>query len=58
MAKQDDSRTIWIVVEVASGIPVLAEAYHDEKTAMAREQTLRKEMHPENNETGVFEIKS
>lgn len=57
MAKQDNSRTIWIVVEVESGIPVLTEAYLDAESAVQREQTLRKEMHPENDETGVFEIK-
>lgn len=57
MARQDDSRTIWIVVEVESGIPVLAEAYKDEKLAIEREQLLRNRMHPENDETGVFEVK-
>jgi hypothetical protein len=47
---------IWVVVKVESGIPVMVEAYHDGQSAELRNQFLRLNMHPENDETGVFEI--
>lgn len=46
---------LWIVVKVESGIPVLVEAYRDKPSAERREQLLRIDMGPENDETGVFE---
>jgi hypothetical protein len=51
-----DKQKFHIVIEVKSGIPVLAEAYRNKKKAFEREKTLRKKMHPENDETGVFEV--
>jgi hypothetical protein len=54
-AKQPD-RLLWIVVKVDSGIPVMVEAYPDEQSAKTRERSLRRDMHPENDETGVFEV--
>lgn len=50
------SDTIWIVVLVQSGIPVLAEAYRDQKTALKRERALRRKMRPDYDEVGVFEV--
>lgn len=47
---------LWAVVKVESGIPVMVEAYRNEQAAMTREQCLRAHMHPENDETGVFEV--
>jgi hypothetical protein len=47
---------LWVVVKVESGIPVMVEAYGNKESAKMREQSLRKYMHPENDETGVFEI--
>lgn len=48
---------VWIVVKVQSGIPVLAEAYQNQRTAMLREKVLRADMHLESDETGVFETR-
>ncbi len=50
-------KRLWVVVKVESGVPVTAEAYRDERTARRRERLLRKRMHPENDETGIFRIK-
>lgn len=55
MTQQDQLERVWIVVEVCSGIPTLAEAYRRREPACARERALRLDMHPENDETGVFE---
>ena len=52
----EDSK-LWVVVKVESGIPVSAEAYCSESHAVLREQALRKNMHPENDEVGVFETR-
>jgi hypothetical protein len=49
--------TIWVVVEVNSGIPVMAEAYYGVESAVMREQYLRKHMRPEYDEVGVFEVR-
>jgi hypothetical protein len=46
----------WVVVEVAAGIPVSVEGFKSQKAAQKHEQKLRKEMHPENDETGVFPL--
>ncbi|MBC7265331.1 MAG: hypothetical protein H5T64_13410 [Chloroflexi bacterium] len=48
--------TLWVVVKVESGIPVMAEVYQNEQSAKEREQCLRTFMHPENDETGVFRV--
>ncbi len=48
--------TVWVVVKVASGIPVMAEAWDAYEPARKREDALRRSMHPENDETAVFEI--
>ncbi len=51
------NRVIWVVVLVESGIPVLVEAYSDEKKADVREQFLRKDINPDYDEVGLFKIK-
>lgn len=53
---EEQSEPLWIVVKVESGIPVTVEAYRDGLTAETREQSLRWCMHPENDETGIFEV--
>ena len=53
---QKQPELLWVVVKVESGIPVMVEAYRDKQSAEIRDQSLRKYMHPENDETGVFEI--
>jgi len=47
---------LWVVVIVESGIPVIVEAYRNIQHAKIREKFWRKHMHPENDETGVFEV--
>ena len=56
MMLQRQPELLWVVVKVESGIPVMVEAYRDKQSAEVRERSLRKCMHPENDETGVFEI--
>ncbi|MBI3536543.1 MAG: hypothetical protein HY070_03115 [Chloroflexi bacterium] len=50
------SETIFVVVLVISGIPDTVEAFRDIKTAWAREAELRKDIRPDYDEVGVFEI--
>jgi len=45
---------LWVVVRVESGIPVMAEAYADEMSAILREEHWRRSMSADNDETGVF----
>jgi len=56
MTVREQPELLWVVVKVESGIPVLVEVHQDEQSAEMREQSLRKYMRPENDETGVFEI--
>ena len=53
---ENQPELLWVVVKVESGIPVTVEAYRDKLSAEMREQFLREHMHPENDETGVFEV--
>lgn len=53
---QEQPELLWVVVKVQSGIPVTVEAYRDRQSAEIREQFWRKYMHPENDETGIFEV--
>ena len=55
-AVRDKPGTIWVVVYVFRGIPEEVEAYTDWETAALREQFLRERMHPEYDETGIFEV--
>ncbi len=56
MFSKNQFKVLWVVVKVESGIPVMIEAYGNKKSARMRERDLRRYMHPENDETGVFEI--
>jgi hypothetical protein len=56
MRLQRKSKPLWVVVKVESGIPVMVEAYLNKQPAKMRNRFLRKHMHPENDETGIFEI--
>lgn len=49
--------SLWVVVKVESGIPVLAEVYRCKRTAERRERLLRGQMNPENDEVSVFECR-
>ena len=57
MVAQKQSQLLWIVVKVESGLPAMVEAYQDRDSAEGREDSLRKDMRVENDETGVFEIR-
>jgi len=56
MMEQKQAELMWVVVKVEGGIPVMVEPYRDEQSAQKKEQFLRTYMHPENDETGIFEI--
>ncbi len=52
----DLPETVWVVVKVERGIPVIAETYNDRETALLREQSLRNShFRPSDDETAVFE---
>jgi len=53
---KNNKKSLWIVVLVESGIPVIVEAFQKEKEAKKREKYFRKNMNPDNDETGIFEI--
>jgi hypothetical protein len=57
MPPQQNGEVIWVVVLVQSGVPVLVEAYFDEKNAEIREQALREDINPDYDEVGLFEVK-
>ena len=54
MTKTNSNR-LWVVVEVQSGIPMLAEVFSDQLSAEKREVNLRKTLRPDYDEVGVFE---
>ena len=50
-----NNERVWVVVQVASGIPDAAEVFHAEDAARKRESRLRKQaLSPENDEVGLF----
>ena len=49
-------KAMWIVVLVESGIPVLAEAYHDLNIAEERERFFRRSLREGYDEVAVFEV--
>ena len=53
---KEQTELLWAVVKVESGIPVMVDAYRDRQSAEMREQSLREDMHPENDEAGVFAV--
>jgi hypothetical protein len=57
MKAQKRTERVWIVVKVSRGLPSLAEAYRDKKSAYAREQALRVNINIEYDETDVFETR-
>ena len=53
---QKASDTLWIVVKVESGIPVMVEYYRNRNIAELRERFLRKCMRPDCDEVNIFEL--
>jgi hypothetical protein len=47
---------VWVVVRVISGIPDSVEVYRDQKSALEREKVWRKDLRPDYDEVGVFEV--
>ena len=45
---------LWVVVRVERGIPVMAEVYARESSALATEREWREDLKLNNDETGVF----
>jgi hypothetical protein len=50
-------QSLWIVINIWHGLIQPPEAFKTKPSAKRREQTLRKEMQPEYDEVGVFEVK-
>lgn len=50
------AETVFVVVWVISGIPDTVEAYRDIETAWAREAEFRKDIRPDYDEVGIFEV--
>ena len=55
--KTKESNHVWVVVQVQSGVPVLAEVFADRTRAEKREARLRREMRQDYDEIGLFETK-
>lgn len=53
--KTKQTNQVWVVVEVGSGVPVLAEVFADKVSAKKRERKLRAEMRQDYDEVGLFE---
>jgi len=53
---QQANKSLWILVYVQSGIPVIVEAYLRKEDAEKRERYYRKDINPDNDETGIFQI--
>ena len=51
------NENLWIVVEVMAGIPVSARAFACEADALVCERAVRRRMHPERDECGVFRVR-
>lgn len=56
-ARSKKPETVWVVVVVESGVPILAEAHRDQNLAEQREQFFRASMREDYDEVGVFEVK-
>jgi hypothetical protein len=52
----EESDVVWVVVLVISGVPDSVEVYRDQKSALAREKAWRKDLRPDYDEVGVFEV--
>ena len=50
------NKSMWILVEVRSGIPLSAKTFFKEKLAKVEETKLRKTLNLENDETAIFEV--
>jgi tRNA uridine 5-carbamoylmethylation protein Kti12 len=50
------NKSMWILVEVRSGIPLSAKTFFEEKLAKVEETKLRKTLNLENDETAIFEV--
>jgi len=54
--KREKPDVVWVVVLVISGIPDSVEVYRDRKSALAREKVWRRDLRPDYDEVGVFEV--
>jgi len=52
--KESDCRKLWLLVHVASGIPVSVVAYAKNTLARKREESLRRRINHDYDETGIF----
>jgi hypothetical protein len=48
--------SVWVLVEVGSGIPVSIKTFQNKHLAEAKEIDLRKSLNLENDETGLFQL--
>lgn len=55
MKRNEDRSTIFIVVKVYHGIPVVADAFIDESAAEQRAKELKVDMNPEYDEVEIFQ---
>ena len=51
-----NQNSIWILVEVRSGIPLSAKAFTEKGLAETEERKVRVQLNLENDETGIFKI--
>ncbi len=51
-----NSDSVWILVEVRSGIPLSVKAFTNRNLAEIEETEIRENLNLENDETGIFQI--
>jgi hypothetical protein len=51
-----DIETLWIAVKVERGFPATVKCFRTEKSALEEEETWRKDMNMDYDETEVFEV--
>ena len=51
-----NQNSIWILVEVRSGIPLKVKAFTEKELAIVEETKIREQLNLENDETGIFQI--
>jgi hypothetical protein len=54
--KTQNEQIVWITVMVQSGIPVCVKAFRAQRAALARQKVWRKQINPDYDEIGVFDV--
>jgi hypothetical protein len=50
------TKPVWVLVKVQSGVPVKVEAFRNLRSARAHEDSWRRQMRPDYDESGIFKV--